>query len=461
MVLIVAGCLLAPLGARAESAQDDLATYEEIAEEAYLYAYPLMLMELTRAVGTNIASPQGMRGPMNAWAHARTFPDASFTDVVRPNADTLYSTLWLDVSREPWVVTVPDSGGRYYLLPFLDMWTDVFAVPGSRTTGDGPQRFVLVGPGWSGPTPAGLTRIVCPTPIVWCIGRTQTNGKADYEAVHRFQDGLGLSALSCWRRGLMTRVQGRVDPTIDMKTPPADQVEAMDAGAYFAKAAELMKLHPPHLVDQSTLARMHRIGLTPGRSFDAGTLDDAHRQALGRAAKNALAKIKRYAMHMAPVQDGWQGLRENMGTWGAQYLRRAAVAFFGLGANVPEDAIYPSSMADPEGNPYDGNAHYVMHFDADRLPPVHAFWSLTAYNEKQAFIANPLDRYAIGDRDALKFNEDGSLDLYLQHEDPGGDKTANWLPTPDGVFTLNMRLYWPKAPVLDGSWTAPPVQRAD
>jgi hypothetical protein len=307
--------------------------------------------------------------------------------------------------------------------------------------------------------PAGLTRIDCPTPIVWCIGRTQTNGPKDYENVHRFQDGLGLSALSCWSRGLTTRVEGHVDPTIDMKTPPADQVAAMKAEVFFANAAELMKVHPAHLVDQSILARMRRIGLVPGWSFDTASLDHAHRQALGRAAAQALGQIKRYAMSMAVVKEGWQGLRENMGTWGAQYLRRAAVALFGLGANRPEDAIYPASMVDPEGKPYDGNAHYVMHFDADHLPPAKAFWSLTAYNDRQAFIANPLNRYAIGDRDPLHFNPDGSLDLYLQREDPGGDKTANWLPTPDGPFTLNMRLYWPKAPALDGTWNAPPVRR--
>ncbi|MFV1959871.1 MAG: DUF1254 domain-containing protein [Planctomycetota bacterium] len=448
-------------GARAGDPALDLATFEQIAEEAYLYAYPLVLMDTTRAVSTNVATASTLRGPMNRWIHARTFPDASFTDVVRPNADTLYSSLWLDVSREPWVITVPDSKGRYYLLPFLDMWTDVFAVPGTRTTGNGPQRYALVGPNWRGRLPPGLTRIDCPTPIVWCIGRVQTNGPKDYENVHRFQDGLGLSALSCWKQGRTTRTEARVDPRIDMKTAPAAQVGNMEAGAFFAQAAQLMKVHPAHFNDQPILARMRRIGLVPGASFDASRLDEAHRAALARGTARGLERLRRYGTHMADVKDGWQGLRENMGTWGTQYLRRAAVALFGLGANVPEDAVYPTSMADPDGKPYDGNAKYVMHFDKDRIPPVNAFWSLTAYNERQAFVDNPLNRYTRGDRDALRFNEDGSLDLYLQREDPGGDESANWLPTPDGPFTLNLRLYWPKEVVLDGTWTAPPVVRAD
>jgi hypothetical protein len=246
-----------------------------------------------------------------------------------------------------------------------------------------------------------------------------------------------------------------------MKTPPAEQIDAMDAARYFAVAAELMKVHPPHDVDQPILARMRRLGYVPGRSVDLARLDEGSRAAVDRGVENARAKIKAYGMEMAPVVDGWQGLRENMGTWGAQYLRRAAVALFGLGANVPEDAVYPSSMMAPDGKPYDGNARYVMHFDADRIPPVKAFWSLTIYNDRQLLVDNPINRYALGDRDDLKFNDDGSLDLYLQREDPGGEQSANWLPTPDGPFSLNLRLYWPKPSVLDGTWTAPPVVRQD
>jgi hypothetical protein len=219
----------------------------EIGIEAYTYLYPLVLMDATRRQAVNVEAGKAVgRGPMNAFTHIRTFPPAEFRDVVRPNFDTLYSIAWLDLTKEPMVVAVPDTRGRYYMLPMLDMWSDVFAVPGKRTTGTGAGRFAVVPPGWQGKLPEGVQRIDAPTRYVWIIGRTQTNGTKDYDAVHKVQDGYTITPFS--RLGKAPQpVKAPIDPTVDMKTPPMTQVDTMAAGKYFAYAAELLKANPPHI----------------------------------------------------------------------------------------------------------------------------------------------------------------------------------------------------------------------
>ena len=239
----------------------------EVATSAYIYAYPLILKEMTRRVGTNVADrSRNAKAPMNQFANLPAFPDANFTDVVRPNADTLYSILWFDVSKEPLLVKVPDSGGRYYLLPMLDMWTDVFESAGKRTTGTGAQLLAVAEPRWQGQLPAGAALIRSPTAIGWIILRTQTNGKADYEAVNKFQAGLIAAPLSEWG-GSYQPPAGKINPEWDMKTPPVDQVEQLSPAAYFSLFTELTKLNPPHANDYPILDQMRRMGIEPGKSF--------------------------------------------------------------------------------------------------------------------------------------------------------------------------------------------------
>ena len=430
----------------------------EAAVEAYLYAYPLVLMETTRRVGTNGGT--GMRMPANQFGHMRAFPDATFTDVVRANVDTLYSSLWFDVSQEPLVVTAPDSGGRYYLLPILDLWTDVFASPGKRTSGTGPQSYAITGPGWSGTLPKDVTRIEAPTATGWIIGRTQTNGKADYAAVHTFQDGLRAVPLSAWGKAYQPP-KGKIDPIVDMSAP-VEQVAKLSAAKFFAIFADLTRANPPHLNDGPVLQRMARLGFVPGRPFDPAQAPPEARAALEAAPAAAMAKIAAFAPHAADVVDGWGMMGSPIGTYGTDYLKRAYVAYFGLGANVVEDAIYPTARAQADGKPFESGAKYAIHFAKQQLPPARAFWSLTLYNDKQFLAANPIDRFAIGDRDALQFNADGSLDLYIQRDAPGKQHESNWLPTPaNGSFTMNLRLYWPQPEALDGTWTPPPVERVN
>jgi hypothetical protein len=428
----------------------------EIAIEAYFFAYPLVIAELTRRV--SVAEPGG--APVNEFSHRREFPDENFTEIVRPNADTLYSMMWFDVSKEPIVIRVPDSAGRYYLLQMMDMWSDVFAAPGSRTTGDKAQMIVLANAGWTGDLPPGAMLIYSPTATGFIIGRTQTNGRADYLGVYKFQDGLSAAPLS--HRGRRYRApKTPLDTSWDLTTPPVSLIEKMSAEEYFALFAELMKLNPPHANDYPLVHRMQRIGIVPGQSFARETAPAETRHAIESAPSTALKMIKSRVQEVGAIRNGWHIQLSNVGTYGTDYRTRATIAYGGFGANVTEDAVYPGAFADADGKPFSSDGRYTIHFTKEQLPPVRGFWSLTMYDERQLFAANPIKRYAIGDRDQLKLNSDDSLDLYIQRESPGQDKESNWLPTPArGSFSLNMRLYWPKPEVLNGDWTPSPVRRA-
>lgn len=431
----------------------------DIALNAYLYFYPLITMDVTRLQTTNIeAGKEFGKGPMNTFSNIPAYPPADMKMVVRPNFDTLYSSGWVDLTQGPVVVSAPDTGGRYYLLPMLDMWTDVFASPGWRTTGTQARSFALVPPGWKGTLPADLTRIDAPTPYVWIIGRTKTDGAADYATVNAIQSGFGLTPLS---ESGKTHVAspGSIDRNVDMKTPPKVQVDGMSGEAYFTYAAELLKLHPPHITDQPMLARLESIGFEAGKSLDFGTLDPVARQAMTMAQAEAQKLMTAYVPKMATVVNGWQMNVATMGVYGNFYLKRAIVAQLGLGANLPEDAIYPLNLGDSVGEPLDGSNRYRLHFAKGSEPPARAFWSVTLYDADGFQVANPLNRFAVSSWMPFARNADGSLDLYFQHDNPGAGKEANWLPAPSGPFNLCMRIYAPESSVLTGAWSPPAVEK--
>ena len=446
-----------PSGIGAQTISADEA--QAIAQEAHVYLYPLILMDLTRKQLINLdpkTSPLG--GPANAFTHIRAFPTADMRSVVRPNFDTLYSSAWLDLTNGPVVVSTADTDGRYFMLPMLDMWTDVFAVPGKRTNGTGAANFAIVPPGWAGKLPQGVARIDSPTPYVWIIGRTQTNGVKDYDAVHKVQDGYRLTLLDDWGK-TPRKIEQKIDPSVDTKTEPLRQVNEMSALEYFKYGAELMKQNPPHATDWSIVARMKRIGLDPGNSFDGSKISA---DALSKGAAAGLKLMQEKIPTIARVTNGWQMNTDTMGVYGNYYLKRAIVALVGLGANQVDDAIYPLNVSDADGKPVMAENKYVLHFNKDELPPVGAFWSLTMYDAEGFQVANPLNRFAIGDRDALKFNADGSLDLYIQNQSPGPDKESNWLPAPkSGKLGLTLRLYAPKPQVADGRWNPPAIKRVN
>ena len=424
-----------------------------LAEEAYLYLYPLVLMDVTRQQSINTAPDRVFgRGPANTFVHTRTFPTAEFRDVVRPNFDTLYSIAWLDLGAGPVVVHVPDTADRYYMLPLIDMWTEVFANPGKRTTGTAAADLFVAPPGWSGEVPAGQILIQAPTPFVWIVGRFQTNGVDDYPAVRALQDQLSLTLPDAYE-------PFPLDPTVDSTTPPLRTVAQMSGVEFFRRAASLLRAVPPHPTDFSVLARLAHLGLVPGTPFDGDRLTDDAVAELEAGVAEARATLLATLPLMGRRVNGWLLNVETMGNYGNDYLKRAVVALVGLGANPPEDAVYPILVADADGRPLNGENRYRLHFEQSELPPVEAFWSLTMYDSDGFQTANEIDRYAIGDRDDLRFNGDGSLDLYLQHDRPAPELVPNWLPAPLGPLGVTMRLYGPRREVLDGAWVPPAVTR--
>ena len=459
LLLSCLSAILMPFAGKAEEITEQEA--HDIGVTAYLYFYPLITMDVTRKQMTNIEPGKvpGF-GPMNTFANVPEYPTADMKAVVRPNFDTLYSASWLDLTKGPVIVSVPDTNGRYYLLPMLDMWTDVFASPGWRTTGTKAMNFAIVPQGWSGKLPEDLERITAPTPYVWIIGRTKTDGPQDYDTVHKIQEGLKVTTLADWGKKTAP-VTPSIDPNIDMKTPPKKQVDSMPADKYFSYAAELLKLHPPHVTDEPILALLKRIGFERGKSFDIKNVSSAVKNGLERAPAAGLKLMEWKVPTLARVENGWSMNTDTMGVYGNYYLKRAIVANVGLGANLPEDAIYPLNLADNEGKPLNGSHQYVIHFEKDDLPPVSAFWSITLYDDDGYQVANSLNRFAASSWMPFKYNEDGSLDLYFQNKTPGSDKEANWLPAPEGSFNLTMRLYAPKDAALIGKWNPPAVKRTN
>jgi len=476
-VLLVAAVFMTTLPSHARGVTPDEA--RQIAKDAYVFGYPLITMEITRRVMTNVAEVEGARGPMGHLTRIREYPTAAFRDVTAPNADTLYTTAWIDVSKEPWILSLPDANDRYYLFPMLDGWTDVFQVPGKRTTGTGPQEYAITGPGWKGKLPEGVKEYKSPTSMVWLLGRIYCTGTPeDYAAVHKMQDAISIVPLSSYGKPF-TPPPGKVDPSIDMKTAVRDQVNAMSSAAYFNMLATLMKDNPAAKDDAPIVERMARLGIVPGQPFDFGKLDPQVQQALQAVPKDSFEAIMAHFKTAGIVENSWL-FTTKTGLYGTDYIQRALVTAIGLGANRPQDAVYPTSQEDAEGKVYEGitkyvitdlhgqSKHhqapnkYVMHFDKGQMPPVDGFWSLTMYNAEYFFVDNPMNRYTLSARNDLKKNADGSVDLYLQNENPGPDKESNWLPAPTGKFILMLRLYWPKETppsIIDGTWKIPGVQK--
>ncbi len=433
-----------------------------VASDAYVYGYPLVTMEMTRRVVTNVEAPVGTRGPMGTLIKLREYPDASFRDVTAPNADTLYTSAFFDVGDEPWVLAQPDMGDRYFLLPFLSGWTDVFAVPGSRTTGGAARTFVITGPGWSGTVPDGMTELKSPTSLVWLISRTYCTGTPeDYAAVHALQDAMKLQPLSTWGQDYVPP-PGKVDPSIDMKTPVRDQVNALSATGFFSLLADLMKRNPPAKADAPALEQFAGIGIVPGQPVDPerfGGLADR------RLPELSFARIRAHFLSRGgdfTRENGW-AFTTRAGVYGTNYIQRALITAIGLGANRPQDAVYPTSLKPSLTEFYDGSNAYVMRFEKGELPPVRGFWSLTMYDEQMFFVANPINRYSMSVRTNPVYEPDGALVIYIQNENPGSEKEPNWLPAPKGRFHLMLRLYWPdesNPSIIDGTWSVPRVQKA-
>ncbi|MGC2310847.1 MAG: DUF1254 domain-containing protein [Candidatus Babeliaceae bacterium] len=423
----------------------------EIGVKAYIYAYPLVIMTVTQQAMT-------YRGISNKFVNIPTFPTYTFKNIVRPNVDTLYSFAWLDLSQEPLILSVPDTQGRYYLMELMDAWTNVFASLGKRTTGTKAQHFALVGPFWEGTLPQDIKKIKAPTSMVLILGRTQTNGKDDYTFVHQIQIHYTLTSLPEWDRSLITTSSCTFwGSALSQQVAPVDKVAQMDVQTFYTVFTQALKNNPPQKQDCQILTELKKIGIEPGKDFEHTTLSSNIMSSLNKAMKEAQKTIAQ-KKDTIKTTNGWAMIFD-IGTYGTDYLMRALIAQMGIGANLPQDALYPTAFIDSKGRPLNGAYNYVIHFDKDKLPPVNAFWSITLYNSKNFLVKNSIERYAIGDRDNFQLNQDGSLDIYIQHKTPGKDKELNWLPAPAADFNLTMRLYWPKKSVLNKKWDPPAITR--
>ncbi len=435
----------------------------DIATQAYVYGYPLVLMEYTKRSITYIPKPN-IKGnvPVNQIHHLRTFPDHTFTEVVKPNVDTYYSLAWMDLATEPLVLRVPQIE-RYYLLPLLDAYTNVFSVPGKRTTGTEAHDFLVTGPFWTGEIPEGMEQIASPTNMVWLLGRIQVNSPEDGQnIVWPIQDGMSLVPLSQFGKEYIPP-QG-ISNEENKYIVPINDVRSLSISEFFNLMSSLMIDNPPYKRDSTLIQEMASIGIIAGEKFNLSVFESETQKELNSIPEKSHDTWHNLGEKGNPdlIKNGWLYMTKGMGDYGIDYDFRAFIAYFGLGANLPEDAVYPSTTIDSDGNPLDGSEKYIIHFKKDDLPPVNAFWSLTAYDKRDLLVENPINRFAVGDRDKLTFNEDGSLDIYIQNSSPGSDRESNWLPSPmEGRLNLTLRLYWPKQEVLNNSWKTPAVERVE
>jgi hypothetical protein len=426
--------------------------------EAYIYGFPMVMMDLTRETSTAVPSAGEFTAPPNQFSVMTHYPDASFRAVARTGLDTLFAVSWADLEKEPLVLSTPDTGGRYYVIALFDMWSNVFASIGKRTTGTAAGNFLLAGPNWQGSTPPDVKQVFrSPTRFVWVNGQMQADGPKDYEGVTFLQKQYKLTPLSAWGTPYTPPATVPVTSGVDTRTPPITQVQQMDANAYFGRLARLMKDNPPAAADAAMIEKLRKLGIQPGQSFDFSKIDSGAAWGLGHAM-SAFALLERGVKQLKTV-NGWIVMPKNMADYGTDYTTRAGIALVGLGAIQPHDVVYPTAFSDGENKPLDGANRYVLHFAKDQTPPTNATWSVSLYDPQGFYAPNAINRYDLAEWMPLQYNADGSLDLYIQADAPGAEREANWLPAPRGPFNLTIRNYWPKEAVLDGNYSLPPVKQ--
>lgn len=429
---------------------------QRLGADAFVFGFPLLLMMATmrQAIGT---WPVSNGDKLNRFAHLRQFADPNVRTIVAANVDTLYSLTWLDLTREPALLKLPDTGGRSYLMPLLDAWTNVFTSLTPDTVGTDGNTLAIVGPGWRGEIPEGTRRLDAPTNNVWGIFHLHAHDREDLDASRAIQGQLDLAPLSAYGATVPVSPPGESDePALDPLPPAHRRVMEMDAPEFLTELAMQMKSNPPPAIDFPMLDRLAAIKLRPGQPFDWSVLSEATKEGLTSGFEEGRGMVT--TPSAAEAERGWQVLHSGAGSYGTDYLRRARIANFALGINRPEDAIFPLSTTDDEGSQLTGSHRYVLRFDPGALPPVDGIWSLAVYDMDQLFVSNPIDRYALGSRDELEPAADGSLEIVIQHEPPAGSHT-NWLPAPPDDFYLMLHLYSPDRRAIDGTWTPPPVQR--
>ena len=387
----------------------------KLVRQAYLYTFPVHDMYRTRYEAVyQAANPK--HAAINHFFHSRGLADHNFRDITQPNNDTPYSSAWLDLAQEPVIISVPDTAGRYYVLALMDFYTNNFSYIGQRVTGTQKGDYLVAGPGWTGQTPAGMPVIKSPTHAVWILGRTLVADEADLSNVHKIQDQYKITRLSAWKGG--------TDPSKTAADIASLAPDPSDPWNYWQVVNLGMTENPPPKDEAPLLAEFARIGVGPGQIFDPKRFTESQAkivlQTMDETAKSLLVAGRRYSSY----QNGWSYSPSYIGNFGKNFEYRAVVSLIGLGALEPAEAAYATSFYDRENKLLSGQKRYLLRFKKEEMPPVTAFWSLTMYETMKDmrgfFTANPINRFSIGDRTrGVKYNEDGSLDIYIQRDSPG------------------------------------------
>lgn len=429
---------------------------QQLAEDVYIYGYPAVLMDVMRRVHTAVPFPTAEGAPVNHFWHSRFLPHFHVKTPPRPHADSLSSTAWVDVSREPVILTVPATD-RYYLLSLFSPWGDLFEAISTRSGGMRGMRIAMAGPRWKGTLPAGVSPLVMPADIVWINGRVQITGVEDLQLVHHIQDQFALTPLSAWGSPSSLHASPfRSD--VEKGTTPLEHVGNMSAVSFYTRLSGLLRKVPPPVSDALILRRFAKIGFFPSEDFAFERLPALTTLAMQSAIEEAKLTIARAAESPALHANNWS-MRTHPHRSDRNYLARAAAAMNGLTHSLPEEVIAYHATKDRSGETLRGTNEYVIQFDQEHLPPVNGFWSVTLYDSKHLLSANSIHRHALGDRDRLRLNPDNSISIYIQHSWPGTTKDCNWLPAPRDTFELILQLYWPKSEVLSGIWRPPALTR--
>lgn len=428
-----------------------------LSKQAYDYGLPLLEFLRVRHEQTSVRCPDGRgNAPVNSFSNARGFATASDRTVVAPNTDTLYSIAHLDLARGPIVLRHPDMGKRYYSFELLDPYTNVIDIPGAREDGGRAGSFVI---GWKrrggkGGLPAGARLIESKYRRVWVIGRTLATGPADQRKARKLMRQYRLERLGGKKRKFPKGCRPGV---------PAKYPTPTDGPGFISALNRALKKNPPPKRDAPLLSQLVPLGIGPGRSPEAAGLapdvlaalyDGVAQEAVSLPPTTRLGILTR-----ARQSAGWLLPASNIGRYGTDYLFRAQIAVVGLGANTPNEAIYPTGVTDAAGALYDGAHRYRLTFPPGQEPPAKYFWSVTMYDSTGYLVANPIGRYSVGPtHPPLVKRPDGSIVIAIQH-DPPAEGDVNWLPAPVGAFRLNLRLYGPSVAARTGAWRPPGVLR--
>ena len=415
-------------------------------EDAYVYAFPLVIMDATKISATNTEEAVTEKAPVNQFIHSVALVDAQFRTVVTPNVDTIYSQVWYDLSEEPMVYELPETD-RFCKVQVLDGWTNTAAVL------DKAGAYAITLSTWEGELPEGVTRIDVPTSMAWSITRIILSGEEDLPNVHAIQEKMKLMPLSDYISG-DTYEPPKGSYSEENDYVPVDKVLSMDPVTFFNKANELMVKNSPAAADKEMLEKIAAANVGPGMEFDTSVLTGDVTENWKTMLTEIRIKIIKEGQKFSKKLGQWDYFGEPIGDFNTEYAYRALVALAGLGANTVEVALYPKIEQDADGNPLTGEKSYLLHFESYPQVLEGGFWSVTAYGDDDFLIDNPIDRYCINDRSGLRANDDGSVDIILSEDAP--KDTANWLPVGDGGFHLYMRIYTPDMDALD-TWTAPTI----